>query len=148
MDDTLPLDFRLLEIDEKTDGPAEGSQIVDTLLGVLAGQPFHRFQLDHQHFFDEQIGKVLSDRVTLGGDCKRSLGGGPEAAKTEFCKKRPLVDLLEESGAQGVGNLKDSTQHALGQRIQLIFIGVDWRLSAARIDVLARKLSRRCLSRR
>jgi len=44
--------------------------------------------------------------------------------KTEFCKPRPLVDLLEESGAQ----------HALCQRIQLIFIGVDWRLSAARID--------------
>ena len=30
MDDTLPLDFRLLEIDQKTDGLAGGSQIVDT----------------------------------------------------------------------------------------------------------------------
>ena len=62
-------------------------------------------------------------------------------------EQRPLVDLLEESGAQGVGNLKDGSQHALGQPIQLIFIGVDWRLSAARIDVasLARKLSRRFL---
>ena len=37
--------------------------------------------------------------------------------------------------AQGVGNLRDGSQHALGQPIQLIFIGVDWRLSAARIDV-------------
>jgi hypothetical protein len=81
MDDTLPLDFRLLEIDQKTDGLAGGSQIVDTLRGVLAGQPFHTFQLDHQHVFDEQIGKVLSDRVTLVGDCKRSFGGSPEAAK-------------------------------------------------------------------
>ena len=69
------------------------------------------------------------------GDCKQSFGGSPEAAKTEFCKQRPLVDLLEESGAQGVGNLKDGAQHAPGQRIQLNFIGVDWRLSAARIDV-------------
>jgi len=40
------------------------------------------------------------------GDCKQSFGGSPEAAKTEFCKQRPLVDLLEESGAQGVGSLK------------------------------------------
>ena len=70
MDDTLPLDFRLLEIDEKTDGPAGGSQIGDTLRGVLAGQPFHTFQLDHQHVFNEQIGKVLSERITLVGDCK------------------------------------------------------------------------------
>jgi len=35
---------------------------------VLAGQPFHTFQLDRQHVFNEQIGKVLSDRVTLVGD--------------------------------------------------------------------------------
>ena len=84
MDDTLPLDFRLLEIDEKTDGPAGGSQIVDTLRRVLAGQPFHTFQPGRQHVFDEQIGTVLSDRVTLAGDCKRSLGGSPEAAKTEL----------------------------------------------------------------
>src|ERR1017187_5407910 len=75
MDDTLPLDFGLVEIDEKTDGPTGGSQVVDTLRGVLTGQPFHTFQLDHQHVFDEQIGKVLSDRVTLVGDCKRSFGG-------------------------------------------------------------------------
>jgi hypothetical protein len=47
---------------------------------VLAGQPFHTFQLDRQHVFDEQIGQVLSDRVTLVGDCKRSLGS-PEAAR-------------------------------------------------------------------
>ena len=61
MDDTLPLDFRLLEIDEKTDGPAEDSQIVDTLRGVLAGQPFHTFQLDHQHILDEDIGEIFPD---------------------------------------------------------------------------------------
>ena len=70
MDDTLPLDLGLLEIDEKTNGPAGGSQIVETLRCVLAGEPFHTFQLDHQHVFDEQIGKVFSDRVTLVGDCK------------------------------------------------------------------------------
>ena len=135
MHDPLPLDFGLLEIDEKTNGPAGGSQIVDTLRGVLAGQPFHTFQLDHQQVFDEQIGKVLSDRVTLVGDRKRSFGGSPDAAKAELSQQCPQVDLLEESGAHGVGNLKDGTQHALGQRIQLIFIGVHWRLSAARIDV-------------
>src|ERR1022692_1004516 len=71
MDDTLPLDFRLLEIDEKTDGPAGGSQIGDTLRGVLAGQPFHTFQLDHQHVFNEQIGKVLSERITLRSEERR-----------------------------------------------------------------------------
>jgi hypothetical protein len=35
----------------------------------------------------------------------------------------------------GVGDFKDSTQHALGQRIQLVFIGVHRRSSAAETDV-------------
>jgi hypothetical protein len=39
-----------------------------------------------------------------------------------------LVDFLKKSGAQGVGDFKDGTQHALGQRIQLVFIGVHRRL--------------------
>jgi hypothetical protein len=68
MDDTFPLDCGLLEIDEKAHGPPGGSQIVKTLRGVLAAEPFHAFQLDHQYVFDEQIGKVISDRMTLIGD--------------------------------------------------------------------------------
>jgi len=41
----LPLDFGLLEIDEDTHCPA--AEIVETLGGVLAGQVFGAFQLDH-----------------------------------------------------------------------------------------------------
>ena len=67
MDDTLPLDFGLLEIDEKTEGPAGGSQIVETLRGVFVGEALHTFQLDHQHVFDEDISTVFSDRVALVG---------------------------------------------------------------------------------
>ena len=74
MDDALPLDFWLLEIDEKTDGAAGGTQIVETLRSVLAGEPIDTFQLDHQHVFDEEIRKVLSGRVALVGDCKRGFG--------------------------------------------------------------------------
>ncbi len=70
LDDTLPLDFRLLEIDQKTDGPAGDSQIVETLRSVLAGEPIYTFQLDDQHVFDEEICKVLSGRVAFVGDCE------------------------------------------------------------------------------
>ena len=68
LDDTLPLDFRLLEIDQKTDGPAGDSQIVETLRSVLAGDPIDTFQLDDQHVFDEEICKVLSGRVACVAD--------------------------------------------------------------------------------
>ncbi len=67
IDDTLPLDFRLLGFDEKTEGPTGGSRIVQTLRGVLVGQALQAFQLDHQDVFDEDIGKVFSDVVALVG---------------------------------------------------------------------------------
>jgi hypothetical protein len=62
-DDTLPFDFGLLEIDEKTKGLAGGSQIVETLRGVFVDEALDTFQLDHQHVFDEDIGKVFSNGV-------------------------------------------------------------------------------------
>jgi hypothetical protein len=52
------------------------------------------------------------------------LGGSPNTAEGEFSKQRPRVDLLEEAGAQNIGNLEDCGEHALGQRIQVsVFIG-------------------------
>src|ERR1035437_6687497 len=70
LDDTLPLDFRLLEIAQKTDGPAGDSLVVETLRSVLAGEPIYTFQLDDQHVFDEEICTVLSGRVAFVGDCE------------------------------------------------------------------------------
>ena len=67
MDDPLPLDFGLLEIDQKTEGPAGGSQIVEALRGVLVGEALHTFQLDHQHVFHEEIREEFSDVVALVG---------------------------------------------------------------------------------
>jgi hypothetical protein len=42
--DSLPLDFGLLKIDEKAHGPAGGPQIIETLGGVLVGEAFGTFQ--------------------------------------------------------------------------------------------------------
>jgi hypothetical protein len=70
MDNPLPLDFGPLEIDEKTDGEAGGSQIVETLRRVFAGEALRTFQFDHEHVFYEDIRKVLADTVALVGDCK------------------------------------------------------------------------------
>ena len=114
MDDTLPLDFGLVEIDEKTDGPARGSQIVETLREVFVGEVVYTLQLDYQHVFDEDVGTVLTHGMALVGDCKVNLGGGADAAKGEFPEESTLVHLLEESGAQGVGYLEDCAKHSLG----------------------------------
>ena len=57
VNDTPPLHFGLLEIDQQTQRPARGSEVVNTLRGVIAGQALDTFQLDDQHILDENIGE-------------------------------------------------------------------------------------------
>ena len=82
---------------------------------MFIAETLHAFQLDHQHVLDEDIGEVVADRLALLSYTKGSLRSGPDAAKAEFPKQGALVDLLEESGAEGIGNLKHCAEHALGQ---------------------------------
>ena len=70
MDDSPPFDFGLLEIDEKTYGPARSAQIVQTLRRVFVGETLDTFQLDDQHIFDQDIRKVFSNGVALVSYCK------------------------------------------------------------------------------
>ena len=46
--------------DERTQTPARGSQIVETLRGRFAGETLGTFQLDDTGFFHEDIGKAVS----------------------------------------------------------------------------------------
>ena len=66
LDDTLPFDFGLLEIDQETKSSAGGSQIVETLRRVFVGQALDTFQFHHLHVFDEDIGKVF---IRRSGPC-------------------------------------------------------------------------------
>ena len=106
----------------RLDGPScvysVASQVVEALCGVLVPDGFHTSQLDHQHVFDQDIGKVFPGAPALAGYCKRSLGDSPDAPKTEFCDRSALVDFLKESRAQGARDLKDGPDHALGERIE------------------------------
>jgi|SRR5579864_55127 len=84
LDDAPPLNFGFLEIDQKANGPARGSQIVDALRDRFIGEPIYTLQLNHQHVLDEDIGKVFSDVLALVIDSKRSLGGGLHSTEDEF----------------------------------------------------------------
>src|ERR1017187_7475538 len=147
VDNPLPLDFGLLEIHQKTDGTAGGPQIVEALGSVLAGERVHAFQFHHQGVFHQDVGKVFPHTVALINYWKGSFGGCRDAAKAEFSEESALVNLLEEAGTQGARDLKDSTQHALCQRIQDIeskisaFIGFYRRLII--VCRLCAKLSRK-----
>ena len=45
-------------------------------------------------------------------------GWRPYATETEFPEQSALVNLLQESGTQSVGDLEDGGEHALSQRIK------------------------------
>ena len=63
--DSLPLDFGLLGIDEKAQGAAGGSQIVETLGCVFIGQTFGTFQLHHQRVLDRRSAKYSPTECPL-----------------------------------------------------------------------------------
>ena len=43
---------------------------IETPRGVFVGEALDTFELDHQHVFDEEIGEVLSDALSLVSHCK------------------------------------------------------------------------------
>ena len=71
VDDTLPLDLGFLEIDEQTQSPSRSSQVVDTLRGVFVGRTLGAFQLNNQHIFHQNTGKVLTYDMALVSYWKR-----------------------------------------------------------------------------
>ena len=46
--DSLPLDFGVLEVDQKTEAEAGGSEIVEALRGVGCGEAIHAFDFYHK----------------------------------------------------------------------------------------------------
>jgi hypothetical protein len=95
---------------------------------VFRGETLGTFQLDDQHILHEDIGKVLSHAMALVSYWKWGFGSSPEAPKAELVEQSTLVDLLQESRAQGVGNLENSSEHPLGQGVEAsALIGVHQR---------------------
>jgi hypothetical protein len=129
----FPLNLGLLEIDEKTEGPAGSPEVVETLRRVLVCEAVHAFQFYYQDIFYKDIREIFSNGQTLVGHCKRCLGGSLDATNAKFSQKSAFVNLLEKSGSQRVGDLQGRAQHALGQRIENI--RVHRRSSAANIYV-------------
>jgi hypothetical protein len=118
INNTLPLDFRLLEIDRKADVPPRGPQVVDALRDVLVGETLHAFEFDNQNVLDKNVGRVLADALALIICGKRDLRNSPDATEAEFLKQSPFIDLLEKPRTESIGDLKDSPKYPLSQQIR------------------------------
>jgi hypothetical protein len=96
---------------------------------VFARESIHAFELDYQQVFDEDVSKILPDAVALVHHGKGSLWGSLDPPKGEFSEQSALVDFLQKSSPESVGNLKNCSQHTLGQWIvKSAFISVHQRL--------------------
>ena len=115
-----PASTRLLVFDEQADGPAGCTQIIEALCRMFRCQPLDTFQLDYEYILDEKISEIFPDTFAFVGNRKGNLSLHPDAPKTEFSKQSTLIDLLQEPGTQGIGDLKHSTQHAFSQRIEVM----------------------------
>ncbi len=128
MDDSLPFDGWPLKIDQKTETPARGAQVVQALSAMLGRQAFDAFQFDHQHVFDKDIGVIFSHILALVSNGEGSLGDGLNTEEAQFFQECALVNLLEETGSKRVGNLKNGAEYTLCQGIEKsAFIGVHQR---------------------
>ena len=84
MDDSLPFDGWPLKIDQKTETPARGAQVVQALSAMLGRQAFDAFQFDHQHVFDKDIGVIFSHILALVSNGEGSLGDGLNTEEAQF----------------------------------------------------------------
>jgi hypothetical protein len=61
MDNALPFDLGLLEVDQEADSQAGSYQVVETLSRMLAGEALDTLEFDHQHVFDKDVREILAD---------------------------------------------------------------------------------------
>ena len=74
VDDSLPLDIGLLEVDQKGQAQAGGLEIVDALRQVFVGETICAFELDEDAVLDQKVGQVFADTLALIEDWERRLG--------------------------------------------------------------------------
>ena len=95
---------------------------------MLIGKAVNTLQFQKKNIFDQDVGIIFSDALSLIVDCELRLGYSADPANRELLKERFLVHLLEESRAKNIRDLKDSIDYALRKRIGTsMFIGVHRR---------------------
>jgi hypothetical protein len=94
VDDSLPVEFRFLEVHEQAGIEAGRSKIVEALRSVLGGETVCALQFDQNQILDENIGEVLAYGEAFIGDFKWSVMDGRDASESKFSEQGANVDLF------------------------------------------------------
>jgi len=116
-----PLEFNacVLEIHQKTDTVVRRTEIIEALREMLSGQAFDALELHDQLFFNKKICEEVADPLSFVSHRESGFGGGSDASELEFVKKGALVNSLEKSRAEGIGNFENRIQNVFSEDIEI-----------------------------
>jgi hypothetical protein len=107
-DYSFPFGFRLLEVYQEAAGFSGDFKVVQTLGGVFGGEAVYAFQFDEEFVLDQDVGLVAANLAAFVVDFVFRLGYGWNAPDRKLTEKSSLVNLFEESGAEGIGDFEDA----------------------------------------
>jgi hypothetical protein len=101
-----PFDFGVLEVDQKAKPESRGTQIIQTLRGVLVGETFHALQFHDQDAVHEDVGEILADRA------RRTLRQPDPFADETKASDECLGPIFQNYFDKlGIGNLMQKTDY-------------------------------------
>ena len=103
------------KVDEEPSAPPGGSQIVYELDLVRWSYAADRFQFHDSPFFDEKVGYVRADYLSLVSSFNPRLWGEVETCRPQFDGQGILVDSLQVPRSKMVVDLKGASNDSLGQ---------------------------------
>ena len=88
---------------------------MDAWRQMLVGKTVHALQFHDELFLNHQIGHRFADVLPFVAHRKSHLRFGAYTTQRELPDHGPFLDLLQESGAQHIGNLEGGPDHGLCQ---------------------------------
>jgi deoxyribonuclease-4 len=102
VDDSLPFEFWLLEVEQQRYRFSGGFEVVDALGHVFLPEVFGALQLHHKLLFYNEIGDVFANRLSFVVNGKPDLRMHVKSSGSEFPRQRTLIDLFEKTRSQRI----------------------------------------------
>ena len=117
LNESPPLHFRSLEIDQQANRPPGSPKVIQTLGRMFLRKSVGALQFNQQSIFDDDIHKVLANSLILVSDFQWNLTHSPNTAQLQFPQQRTFINLFQKSAAQSIGDFEGSAQNLLAQQV-------------------------------
>ncbi len=112
-------EFRVAEVDEKTNFEAGGVKVIDYLSLMLGEQCFDCFEFNQHFSLHQEICVEVADILRAKSDSDRSLGLRRKPRLRESDQKRFLVNGFNKPATKFVDNFEGAADDLLGEFSEL-----------------------------